>query len=407
MRLLSRNSYFGALTFALCAAVAAPACSEAPEPEPLVKTATAPAKPAVPLWGDAPFERPSCIKGIHITSWYAGTKKGRARMEKLLAETELNTVVLDIKESEGDVYIPGVMLNGEENYVRAFRDLEPYLKFLKERGVYVIARQCVFHDNRLAKAKPDWAVHSSSPLPKAVEKGYRKDVWVDRKGSAWGDPFNPAVWKYNIDIAARAAELGFQEVQFDYIRFPSDGPMKYTVYSKPHTPAAAVEALSTFLARAQKELDKRNVDVSIDVFGLTGSTGDGMGIGQKLDSLLANVDAVSPMMYPSHYYPGEFGLKDPNSSPYETVYYSLRDTERVLAGRSVELRPWLQDFSLGVKYGPEEVRAQISAAADIGVNEWLLWNPACRYTRGGLRPYPPEPVETPEPAPSGDVESAP
>ncbi len=386
MRRLTVSSRIGFATLALCASLVAPACSQAPDNTPTPKISTAAAK--VPLWGDYPNQRPSCVKGIHVTSWYAGTKKGRAKLEELLAETEINTVVIDIKESEGDVYVPGVKLGGRDNFVNAVPDLKAYVKFLKDRGVYVIARQTVFHDDKLAKWEPDWAIHSSAPLPKAAEKGFRKDVWVDRKGSAWGDAYNQNVWTYNIEIALKAADIGFQEIQFDYIRFPSDGPTKQAVYSQPHTSASAVKALSTFLAQAQDKLDKRGATLSIDVFGLVGSSKSDMGIGQKLDSLLSNVVAVSPMMYPSHYYAGEFGLKDPNHSPFETVHYSLRDTKRVLGEHHVELRPWLQDFSLGVKYGPKEVREQIEAAADLGIHEWLLWNPACRYTRGALHPFP-------------------
>jgi hypothetical protein len=355
-----------------------PSCSQAP-----VEKST---EPATPLWGDYPNERPSCVKGIHLSSWYTGTKKGRAQFEELFEDTELNTAVIDIKESEGDVYIPGVTLDGKPNYVSAMRDIKDYLKYLKDRGIFTIARVVVFHDNRLAKQKPEWAIRSSQPLPKAAEKGYRSDVWVDKKGSAWADPYNHNVWDYNIQIALKAAELGFQGVQFDYIRFPSDGQTKLCVYSKPHNSKSSVEALGTFLERAHKRLQERNVELSIDVFGLVGSSGGDMGIGQRLSKLAAHVDVVSPMMYPSHYAPGEYGIKDPNSSPYETIYRSISDTKKMLKDVPVQLRPYLQDFSLGVKYTPQHVRDQIQAAADLGINEWLLWNPQCRYTKGGLLP---------------------
>jgi hypothetical protein len=397
---LSKLSLLASLLLAL----AAPACSQDSDTAPSsTQTAT------IPLWGDAPHERPACVRGIHLTSWFTGSKKGRARIEKLLAETELNTVVIDIKESEGEVYIPGVKLDGEPNYVAAMPDIKAYIAFLKDRGVYVIARQVVFHDNKLAKMKPEWAVRSSSPIPAALEKGYRKDVWVDRKKSAWADPHNPDVWKYNIDIAVKAAELGFQEVQFDYIRFPSDGPTKFCVYSKPHSSAAAVKALGEFLERARERLRKEGVPLSIDVFGLTGSYDNDLGIGQKLDAIVNNVDVVSPMMYPSHYFAGEYGLKNPNASPYETLFRSIKDTKRVIGKRPVELRPWLQDFSLGIKYTGKHVRDQIEAAADQGVGEWLLWNPGCRYTRSGLEPLPAaeEPVEDVKPAEPAKQESKP
>lgn len=338
---------------------------------------------SVPLWGDVPHGRPSCIKGIHMTAWTTGSKKIRVRFEELFADTELNTAVIDVKEID-DVYIPGVELDGKPVYTAAMKDIREYVQFLKDRGVYTVARLVVFHDTKLVKLKPDWAVHSSVPLPKAVEKGFRNDVWVDRKGSAWADPHNTKVWDYNIMIAEKAADLGFQEIQFDYIRFPSDGNVKAALYSKPHSQDAAVQSLQGFLSKARERLHKKGVTVSIDVFGLVGSTGDGMGIGQRLKDLLAHVDIISPMMYPSHYYPGEYGLKSPENSPYETIHRSIRDTRKMMGSHKVELRPWLQDFSIKVKYTPKMVRDQIEAAEDQGIGEWLLWNPACRYTKEAL-----------------------
>lgn len=365
----------------LCALVA-PGCSES---TPSISTESVKLD-QLPKWGDNPNGRPSCVRGIHLTSWYTGTKKGRAKLEALFAETELNTAVIDIKEIEGDLYVPGVKLDGHDVYVSAVRDLENYVKFLKERGIFTIARIVVFHDNKLAKLKPEWAVRSTSALPKAVEKEYRKDVWVDRRGSAWADPTNPNVWKYNIEVAVKAAELGFQGVQFDYIRFPSDGPTKLCIYSQPYTKGKGVDYLNQFLKRAQDKLSPMGVEVSIDVFGLVGTYDNDLGIGQKLSELLSHVNVISPMMYPSHYAPGEYGLKDPNSSPYETVFRSIKDTRSVLlkANSNVQLRPYLQDFSLGVKYDAKKVRDQIQAAEDQGVHEWLLWSPSCNYTKDAL-----------------------
>ncbi len=339
------------------------------------------------LWGDAPYQRPTCVKGIHLTAWYTGNKKARVKFEKLLADTELNTVVIDVKETEGDVFIPGVTLDGKNVYEPAMRDIKEYLDYLKKHGVYTIARIAVFHDNRLAKVKPEWAIRSSSPLPKAVANGYRADIWVDRKGSAWADPHNQHVWDYIISIGERAADIGFQEIQFDYIRFPSDGSTRLCIYSKPHSRATAVQALSGFLERAHKKLAAKNVPMSIDVFGLTGSYNDDLGIGQKLSELIHHTDTISPMMYPSHYNSGEFGLKDPDASPYETIHHSIRDTKKVIANSTVELRPWLQDFSLHAHYSPTMVRQQIDAAADLGIGEWLLWNPSCHYTQAALEPF--------------------
>lgn len=361
--------------------LAFPACSDEITSTDTVKTSTE----AVPLWGDYPHSRPSCVRGIHLTAWVTGSKKRRVEYEKLFAETELNTAVIDIKEIDGEVYVPGIKLDGEEVYVGAIKDLKSYLTFLKDRGVYTIARMTVFKDQKLAKLKPEWAVQAEPPVAKAVEKGFDKNVWVDKQGKAWADPYNPHVWKYNIAIAEKAVELGFQEIQFDYIRFPSDGAVERCRYSKPHSKDSSVKALDSFLAEARKKLSPRAV-ISIDVFGLVGSYDNDLGIGQKLSGITDNIDVLSPMMYPSHYAPGEYGLKDPNSAPYDTLMRSIGDTRKVLKGKDhVILRPYLQDFSLGVKYTAQHVRDQIEAAYNHGVGEWLLWNPSCRYTRDALK----------------------
>jgi len=210
----------GLFAVALTVFTALPGCSETTAPAP----PSAAVAESIPLWGDAPYQRPSCIKGIHLSAWYTGSQKGREKFEKLFAETEINTAVIDIKESEGDVYIPGVSIDGKPNYVSAMKDIKDYLAFLKARGIYTVARIVVFHDNKIAKVKPDWAVHSSSPLPAAKQKGYRADVWVDRKGSAWADPTNEKVWDYNIQIVGTAVKLGFHAIQYDTIGCPFSRP---------------------------------------------------------------------------------------------------------------------------------------------------------------------------------------
>lgn len=340
----------------------------------------------IPLWGDYPNERPSCVRGIHLTAWVLGSKKLRPNFEALFAETELNTAVIDIKEIEGEVYVPGMKLDGHDVSVTAVRDFKEYLSFLKARGVYTVARMTVFKDQKLPKIKPEWAVRSEPPIAKAKEKGFESHVWVDKNGKAWADPYNPNVWKYNIAIAEKAADLGFQEIQFDYIRFPSDGLTERCRYSQPHHKNTSYKALADFLAAAQKELAPRGVKISIDVFGLVGSYDNDLGIGQKLSGIIDHIDALSPMMYPSHYGAGEYGIANPNAAPYATVLRSIRDTRQALKGKNVVLRPYLQDFSLGVKYTAKHVRDQIEAAYDNGVGEWLLWNPQCRYTKEAFEP---------------------
>ncbi len=375
--------------FLLALAIFLPACSNGETVSSSTPAANAESK--IPLWGDYPNDRPSCVRGIHLTAWVVGSAKRRADYEALFAETEINTAVIDIKEIDGEIYIPGVKLDGHDVYAAAVKDMKGYLTYLKERGVYTIARMTVFKDQKLAKLKPEWAVRADPPIAKAKEKGLAANVWVDRHGRAWADPYNANVWKYNIAIAEKAADLGFQEIQFDYIRFPSDGPTERCRYSKPHSKDASVKALAEFLEEAHKKLSPRGVKISIDVFGLVGSYDNDLGIGQRLSDITDHIDVLSPMMYPSHYGAGEYGIKDPNSNPYATVYRSINDTRKVLKGKNVILRPYLQDFSLGVKYTAKHVRDQIEAAYDNGVGEWLLWNPSCRYTKDAFEKKTPKP----------------
>jgi len=322
------------------------------------------------------IKKPKYVKGIHLTSWISGSKKARKRIDSLLKDTELNTVVIDIKEIQGEVYIPGVSVAEELGlYVKAIPDLKDYLAQLKKDGVYIIARMVVFKDNGFAKKKPSLAVKNSEG-----------SIWEDRKKNSWTDPYNSKVWDYNLDIAARAVELGFDEIQFDYIRFPSDGNIKQCRYSyEEHNSSSAARALSAFLSEASKRLKPMGANLSIDLFGLTPSVNHGMGIGQKITEMTHHVDFVSPMVYPSHYAKGEYGIEEPNKYPYPVVFRTMSDAKKRFNGEVQKLRPYLQDFSLGVKYGPKEVRAQILACENLGIKEWLLWNPSCIYTKDALK----------------------
>ena len=320
-------------------------------------------------------KKPKYVRGIHLTSWVAGSAKGRERIDKLLDETEINTVVIDIKEMQGEVYIPGVKTAEEESaYVSALPKIKEYIAGLKKRGIYTVARIVVFKDNLMPRKKPELAVKDKTGA-----------IWQDRAGIAWLDPFNKDAWDYNIEISKRAVELGFEEIQFDYIRFPSDGNIRNCRYSKIHTSSAAAGALVNFLKRAQEQITPLGAYLSIDVFGLATTNIHDMGIGQKIIAMSEPVDFVSPMVYPSHYNKGEYGIPEPELEPYDTVYLSLKGAKKRMGESFVKLRPWLQDFSMKHRYKKEEVRAQIQAAYDNGIGDWLLWNPSCRYTVDALK----------------------
>ncbi len=320
--------------------------------------------------------KPEFVRGIHLTAWVAGSKKARARINKLLDETELNAVVIAIKEYQGDVYIPGVPLAHENRlFVNAIPDAQDYLADLKRRGIYTIARIVVFKDNNLAKKRLDLAVKKPDG-----------SLWLDRRKNAWTDPYNRRVWEYNFSVATQAVALGFDEIQFDYIRFPSDGNTKLCRYSAAvHDSTSAAKNLDEFLREASLRLKPLGVNISIDIFGLTPSVEHDMGIGQKIMQMTQYVDFVSPMIYPSHYARGEYGIPNPNTEPFKVVHKTISDAKRRMGASADQLRPYLQDFSLGVRYGPREVRAQIEAVEELGIKEWLLWNPACKYMRSALK----------------------
>jgi len=378
-----KNKKYSRLTFmsAVFAALVATSCSsmtsnskttvlEQPQEEPTISETVA----AQVLSEIKPEPQRKYLRGIHLSAWISGPTKHRVAVEQVFADTELNTAVIDIKEYEGQVYIDGVKM-AEENhtYFPAMKNLKEYLAELKEKGIYTIARLVVFKDNLMPLKKPSLAVKNPDGT-----------LWKDRKGSTWLDPYNKDAWEYNIQIAERAIDLGFQEIQFDYIRFPSDGNTKNCRYSnKKHSRAEAPKAIVEFLKEAAKRIRDKGGKVSIDVFGLTTTSQDDMGIGQKIVDMAEQVDYVSPMVYPSHYAKGEYGIADPDKSPYATVYKSMEGAARRIPKE--KLRPWLQDFSLGVKYTKEEVRAQIQACYDNDIPDWLLWNPRCVYTRDALK----------------------
>lgn len=318
-------------------------------------------------------EKAKYIRGIHLSAWISGSEKHRKLALELFATTELNTAVIDIKEYEGQVYIKGVKeAEANKAYVVAIPDLEKYILLLKEKGIYTIARIVVFRDNTISRKIPSLAVKNPDGT-----------IWTDRKGAAWLDPYNKDAWDYNLKIAERAADIGFDEIQFDYIRFPSDGNTRNCRYSKPHSATEASKALIGFLKEAKRRLNLKGAKISIDVFGLTTTATDDMGIGQKIVEMTEQVDYVSPMVYPSHYAKWTYGIADPNKEPYKVVYNSIEGALKRIPEE--KLRPWLQDFSLGYKYGKNEVRAQMQACYDNKVGSWLLWNPRCIYTRGALK----------------------
>ncbi|MBN1321833.1 MAG: putative glycoside hydrolase [Thermoleophilia bacterium] len=318
------------------------------------------------------------VKGVYMTSYAAGSQERITQMLALADKTEINALVIDVKEDLGLVtYDADVGLAKELGLVeKRIPDIDELLATLAEHDIVPIARVVCFKDTKLAKARPDLAVQST-------EGG----MWADWKGLNYTNPYNHEVWEYIVQVAEDAARHGFREVQFDYVRFPTDGPISKASY--PGKYCKMEDAIAGFLAYARARLEKLGVWVSADVFGLTVHTNDDGGFGQKIEKICQNVDIVCPMVYPSHYNDGSYGFAHPNSEPYGIVKAAMKDTNTKLAGTGAKGRPWLQDFSLGgVEYGVERVKAQIKAAEEEGFDEWILWDPALKYTEGALRPDP-------------------
>lgn len=321
------------------------------------------------------IEKPEHVKGVYMSSWVAGTQSVRDRLTKLVEETEINSIVIDFKDSSGVVSIPAKETDSVDRKNAASRrapQLANYINELHAKDIYVIARIAVFED-------PIYATHNANEAVQ-LEGGI---LWKDRHGLAWVDPGSTQFHAYILNLANEAYDLGFDEINFDYIRYPTDGVGKKIF---PISGNVNQDVITGFLGHMYKELSAKEIPVSIDVFGQIVTDKTHMGIGQHYESLLAVTDAICPMVYPSHFYPGYHNLKSPESSPYETIRLSLADAlfRRNAINSKTEIRPWIQDFSLSVTYGPKEVEAQIQAAKDLGIHSWILWDPKNRYTKEAL-----------------------
>ena len=328
-----------------------------------------------PVRAKSPFRSrvPAEIRGIHITEGLASLP-GRIEDYLKLTSHGLNTIELDVKDENG--YIGFVSPNmpalaTKVGAPRPYYDAAKVIREAHQAGVYVIGRVVTFEDPTLTTGEPDLGIQSKYG-----------GVWKTGSGLGWSNEYDRRVWKYNADVAVAAAKAGFDEIQFDYVRFPTDGDVSAMVF--PHKRA---EPRSTtiydFLSYAASRLHKLHVRVSADVFGLS-ATRD-LGIGQSPQRIGKVLDAIYPMVYPSHYNPGEYDLIDPEAFPYATVVHSLRDFNRQTRGEKVHIVPWLQDFSWKITYGAEQVGEQIDAARAMHAHGFLLWNPNGDYTQGVLQ----------------------
>lgn len=317
---------------------------------------------------------PMHVKGVYLTAYSAGSPKKMDAILSLLKRTELNAVVIDIKDYSGtilyDSHVPLVQELGTKKNILG--DVVSLIQKLHDEHIYVIARQTVFQDPLLAKKKPEWAIRDTSG-----------GIWYDYKGLSWVDPTERDVWAYNIALAKEAISLGFDEINFDYIRFPSDGNLKIAVFHENGRPK--YESMREFYDTISGAFRYERAWISFDMFGFVMERTDDLNIGQRLVDALDAADFISPMMYPSHYPQGHIGLKNPAAYPEAVLRHGLEKGAPQFVGHRAKLRPWLQAFNLGATYDETKIRAQIDTVEQYTDAGWLLWNAANRYTEAGLK----------------------
>ena len=326
--------------------------------------------------------KPQVIKAAYLT-YYGFIDRGiRNRVLDLVAKTELNAVVIDVKGDRGWILyrtdVPLAIAAGAHGPA-TIKEFDGMMADLKARGIYTIARIVTFKDNILANHRPDLAI---------IDTRTGKP-WIDRENLAWVDPFRSEVWDYNVAIAKEAVRKGFDEVQFDYVRFPTDGKLAAAKYSREVNKETRLPAIAAFLERARTQIGPLGAFVAADIFGYTAFNENDTDIGQRVEELAPHVDFLSPMVYPSGYHLGIPGYRNPVQNPYQVVHESVRLIKKRANGNLVQVRPWLQDFRDYAFdrriFGVPEIRAQIKGSDEGGGNGWMLWNPRNDYTGAALR----------------------
>jgi len=322
------------------------------------------------------------VRGLYVNRFAAESPKKMRSLIALADSTEINAFVIDMKDEFGINYISSdTLVRRNAGHGGVIADLPALLDTLKAHHILPIARIVVFKDSVTARINPQWTIRTADG-----------GEWRDKKGLAWVNPYNRALWEYDFRVAEDAARMGFGEIQFDYIRFPEP----YKSLPMQVFPGAGdrrkPEVLAEFLTTARGRLDKYGVRTTADIFGMVTSVQGALEVGQQWEALASGTDALLPMVYPSHYPAGSFNLPHPNTDPYKVVFAAIsaahrRDLALGLTGERV--RPWLQAFTLGApRYGAAELAAQKRAVYDAGYQGWILWNPGSQYSavESGLAP---------------------
>jgi hypothetical protein len=321
-----------------------------------------------------PRPLPKEVRGVHVTMALAGLA-GKIDEYIAMKSAGLNTIELDVKDENGEVGFPvKVPLAHRVGSARPYYDAQRVVAKIHAAGLYLVGRVVTFEDPVLSAGAPQLAIRRTD--------GSR---WLTSAGLGWTNPYDRRVWKYNVDIAVQAAKLGFDEIQFDYVRFPSDGDLSLIRYPGAHAQPMGW-TVPMFAKYAASRLHPLGVRVSVDVFGLSATRN--LGIGQFPRRISPYVDTIYPMVYPSHYTSGEYNIINPDSRPGTTVAYSLRDFRDAVRGRKTNLIPWLQDFSIGRTYRLSDVQDQIQAARLEHSKGFMLWNASGLYTVKALSTKP-------------------
>lgn len=343
------------------------------------------------------IKTPDAVKGIYMTSWVASTRDWRSRMVNMIDTTEINSIVIDVKDYTGritfEIFDPEFIKIGSPE--KRISDINDFITTLHEKNIYTIARISVFQDAYWVKKRPDLAVKTKSGA-----------VWKDRKGISWLDPCSKEVWDYTVKIAKETEKVGFDELNFDYIRFPSDGNMNDIAYTFCPSGFSRADMLENFFKYLSEQLKNTGIPISADMFGFVSTNADDLNIGQVLEKAAPHFDYICPMVYPSHYPPTYNGFKNPADHPYEVIKLAMDTAVKRLLNQEAglapfatttpqfseseikrigsKIRPWLQDFDMGADYTAGMIRKEKQAVYDAGLSSWLLWDPSNKYTREAL-----------------------
>ncbi|CAH0351754.1 hypothetical protein AQB9606_02419 [Aquabacterium sp. CECT 9606] len=316
--------------------------------------------------------KPIRPRAIYLSTYGICSRELREDALALIDQTELNALVIDVKGDRGQELFQTQASDANDTAANA--NMRKLIQGLKAKGIYLIGRVVVFKDEPLSTRHPEWSVKAPSGK-----------TWRDKEGLGWIDPFQTSAWSHSLGLAEKAADMGFDEIQFDYLRFPDARGLKF---SKPNTAEARVNAINAFLDQARRQLQRHNVFISADVFGYVLWNTNDTDIGQQLEAIIARVDYLSPMLYPSGFTWGIPGHPDAAAAPFEVVNHSLLRALERTGVDGVRVRPWLQafrDYAFDKRvFGAEQIRQQIQAAEALGTDGWMLWNARNRYSSDGL-----------------------